>query len=109
MGTTDWKIFEYIKTIKNDLPRTQYEGAMAQAGMNSFGIAQPFLSSVLNTYYYSKKAPELYVNMVNNTENAYSTTAEIRKGLYKIEHIWQKGSEPAPNDIPTNLPVDITK
>ena len=98
---------EYIKTIKNDLPRTQYEGAMAQAGMNSFGIAQPFLSSVLNTYYYSKKAPELYVDMINNTKSAFSTTAEIRKGLYRIEHIWQKGSEPATADIPATLPNDI--
>ena len=80
---------------------------MAQAGMNSFGIAQPFLSSVLNTYYYSKKAPELYVDMINNTKSAFSTTAEIRKGLYRIEHIWQKGSEPATADIPATLPSDI--
>ena len=98
---------EYIKTIQNDLPRTQFEGAMAQAGMNEYGIAQPFLSSVLNTYYYAKRAPELYVNIINNTNNAFSTTAEIRKGLYRIEYIWQKGAEPAPVDIPASLPSDI--
>ena len=98
---------EYIKTIQNDLPRTHFEGAMAQAGMNEFGIAQPFLSSVLNTYYYSKKAPELYVSMLNNTTGEFSTTDAIRKGLYRIEHIWQKGSEPAAADIPATLPSDV--
>ena len=98
---------EYIKTIKNDLTRNQYEGAMAQAGMNEFGIAQPFLSSTLNTYYYSKKAPELYVSMLNNTTGEFSTTDAIRKGLYRIEYIWQKGKEVAAADIPATLPSDV--
>lgn len=98
---------EYIKSIKDTLERGQYEGAMAQAGMNEYGIAQPFLSSTLNTYYYSKKAPELYVSMINNITEEFSTTEQIRQGLYRIEHIWQKGQEPAKADIPENLPVDF--
>lgn len=85
----------------------QLEGAVAQAGMNEYGIAQPFVTSVLNTYYYSKKAPELYVNILNNTNDEFATTDDIRKGLYRIEHIWQKGAEPAAADIPTTLPEDF--
>ena len=77
--------------------------------MADYGIAQPFLKSVLNNYYYQKKAPDLYVNIINNTENAYSTTEQIRSGLFRMEHIWQYGKDVDAKLVPSNLPVDITK
>lgn len=100
---------EYIESIKDTIDRSAYEGAKAQLGMADYGIAQPFLASVLNNYYYQKKAPELYVNIINNTNEEFSTTEQIRAGLFRMEHIWQYGKDLDASLIPTTLPVDITK
>lgn len=98
---------EYIESIKGEISRTQYEGAIAQNNMGAHGIAQPFVTSTLNTYYYTKGAPTIYVDVINNTSDLYGDTASIRQALYRIEHIWQKGKEPATADIPASLPKDI--
>ncbi|MBE6143310.1 MAG: extracellular solute-binding protein [Erysipelotrichaceae bacterium] len=98
---------EYIETIKDTITENQYQGACAQNGMAAHGIAQPFVNSILNTYYYSKGAPEVFLNIVNNTDSAYTTLDQVRQGLYRVEHIWQKGKEPAAADIPASLPQDI--
>ena len=102
----------YIESIKDTLTNAQYEGAVAQSKMGDWGIAQPFVNSVLNQYYYSKGAADIYKNVVLNAEDKdknhpYGTDAGIRKALYEIEYIWQKGAQPAPADIPAKLPSDV--
>ena len=97
----------YVKQIKNELSDIQYQSIMAQLNMSDWGIAQPFSNSILNHYYYSKGAPELYYSVISNSDDRYSTDNEIRRALYTIEHIWQKGQEPAAADIPASLPQDV--
>jgi arabinogalactan oligomer/maltooligosaccharide transport system substrate-binding protein len=97
----------YVNQIKNELSDIQYQSIMAQLNMSEWGIAQPFSNSILNTYYYSRRAPELYYSVISNFDDRYSTDNEIRRALYTIEHIWQKGQEPAAADIPASLPQDV--
>ena len=97
----------YLETIKDELDPTAYQGAVAQSDMGNWGIAQPFVNSVLNQFYYSKGAPDVYKNIILNSESAYSTDAAIRQALYTIEYTWQKGEAPAPADIPSSLPSDV--
>lgn len=97
----------YIESIKSELTSSQYEGAVAQSKMGEWGIAQPFVNTVLSTYYYVQGGNDIYKNLVLNTEGAYATDTQIRQALYTIEHIYQKGAKPAPADIPASLPSDV--
>ena len=98
---------DYLETIKDELDSTSYQGAVAQLSMGNWGIAQPFSNSIKNNFYYSKGAPDVYKNIILNSESAYSTDAAIRQALYTIEYTWQKGEAPAPADIPSSLPSDV--
>ena len=95
---------DYLKTIKDELDSTSYQGAVAQSDMGNWGIAQPFDNSIKNTFYYSKGAPDVYNNIILSG-GAYSTDAAIRKGLYQIEYIWQFGEYPY--SVPSSLPSDV--
>ena len=80
--------------------------------MGEYGLAQPFINGTLNTYYYSKGAPELYKVMCDQYDTSlkqevYTTDAEIQVGLYKMQYIWQKGKTPADGEIPATLPAEI--
>jgi len=75
--------------------------AKAQIGMNKYSIAQPFINGTLNTYYYSKKAPEEYALYI--TEG--TDTRGARETLYKMQYLWQKGK--AAPEIPDELPASI--
>ena len=95
----------YVDSIKAEIPATQYDLAKAQLGMNKWGIPQPFVTGLLNTYYYSKSAPDEYKLCLINEGGAYGTTRKVRETLYTMEHIWQKGT--SPESIPATLPQDV--
>ena len=90
-----------LETVKDKVAPSLYDLAKAQLAMNNYGIAQPFLNGTLNTYYYSKKAPEEYTLHITEGTN----TRGARETLYKMEWIWQKGY--AATEIPAVLPEDI--
>lgn len=88
-----------------EIEELPYELAASQIKMAEYGIAQPFVTGILNTFYYSKNAPDLLKNTIINEKDAYGTTQKIRESLYTIQYIWQKGQSPA--SIPSSLPADI--
>jgi len=94
-----------ITEIKDQVESTVYDLAVAQTSMAAFGIPQPFVTGTLNTYYYSKNAPDYYKNAIINDADAFGTTSSIRGVLYTMEYIWQKGK--APDTIPSELPEDV--
>lgn len=94
-----------IAEIQDQVDPTVYDLAVAQTSMAAYGIPQPFVTGTLNTYYYSKSAPDYYKNAVINDSGTYSTLAKLRETLYIMEHIWQKGK--LPDTIPEDLPLDI--
>jgi hypothetical protein len=80
--------------------------------MAEWGIPQPFLTGTLNTYFYSKNAPQVFRAMIDKT--AYPTTGDViipetaslegvRKALYLIEYLWMHGQ--APKEFPASLPT----
>ncbi len=84
-----------------------------QVGMAEWGIPQPFITGTLNTYYYSKNAPEVFRAIIDKT--AYPTTGDqilteteslegIRKGLYLMEYLWMHGL--TPQTFPATLPTE---
>ena len=86
--------------------------ASVQTGMAAYGMPQPFVTGTLNTFFYSKGAPDLYKVIVDQYDTSlkkevYTTDADIQKGLYTMQYIWQKGKKPADGEIPATLPADI--
>ena len=73
------------------------EGRLAKMQIEMFdrGRPQPFgADSRMNPYYYSSGAPGIVLNILENTNNLYDTTAQIREGMYIIETIWRTGRRP---------------
>ena len=95
---------EDIDNIASQVDATVLALAKAQLKMNEYGIAQPFINGTLNTYFYSKKAPEAYKDCVLNEDGSYGSTRKCRETLYTMQYIWTKGKEPA--SIPSVLPAD---
>ena len=94
------------------ITESQHKMAAAQLGMAEWGIPQPFITSTLNTYYYSKQAPSVLRAIVDKT--AYPTTGTqiieetetlegVRKALYLVEYIWMHGL--TPTEFPATLPA----
>jgi len=103
----------YIKQCYDEgkVTEGQYNLAAKQVEMAEWGIPQPFVTGTLNTYYYSKNAPQVFRAMIDKT--AYPTTGDviiseteslagIRKGLYLMEYLWMHGINPT--SFPTQLP-----
>ena len=82
---------EYIESIKDEIETTLYQMATSQIKMNEYGIAQPFVKSTYNTYYYSLQAPDFYKNAVLNVNNEFGTLEAVRRVLYRMQYTWQKG------------------
>ena len=91
---------------------SQYNLAAMQVSMAEWGIPQPFLTGTLNSYYYSKNAPQVLRAVVDKT--AYPTTGDtilsetesldgIRKALYLVEYLWMHGT--VPKDFPASFPT----
>lgn len=97
-------VAEYIESIKNDISASQYALGRAQTQMSEFGIAQPFVKSLYNTYYYSKGGPDKYVNLVKKPA-ADLTERLIRETLFRIEYLWGWGEEVPDAKMPENLPA----
>ena len=103
---------EAVKQAYPEVAEQSLQLAAVQTGMSAYGMPQPFITGVLNTYFYSKGAPDLYKVIVDKWDTSlkkavYTTDADIQKGLYSMQYIWQKGEKPADSDIPATLPADI--
>jgi arabinogalactan oligomer/maltooligosaccharide transport system substrate-binding protein len=69
--------------------------AAAQVRMFEFGIPQPFgFSSKFNTYYYSKGAPELILEILKNPNGNLTTHEAILAQMQKVESLWKTGLQP---------------
>lgn len=97
---------EYIEEVKDKVDNTAYLMAKAQTGMNIYGIPQPFVTGALNTYYYSKNAPDYYLQCLKNTGNAYNNVNDIRKVLFRMEYVWKHGGSPA--NYPSSYPEETS-
>lgn len=91
---------EYIESIKGEIPETAYQLAVSQSKMNAYGIAQPFVKSSYNTYYYSMQAPDFYKNAVINEDGSFSTLRSVREVLYRMQFVWQTGKDPEKEGYP---------
>lgn len=70
--------------------------ASAQVRMFEYGIPQPFgFVSRYNTYYYSKGAPEIILEILENNGGLYVTHAQIKARMQVVESIWLTGNQPA--------------
>ena len=93
----------YISSLtKDQVDETVLAMAKAQTGMNPFGIAQPFVSGTLNTYYYSKSCPDYYKEMLINESGKYNSVQSVREVLFKMEYVYKHGGLPA--SVPQTLP-----
>jgi len=64
----------------------------AQLSMAELSISQPFgASTAFNLYYYQKGAPDLIMEIFENTDGDYTTDAEIIEQMQYIETIWKTG------------------
>lgn len=107
---------EFIKKCYEEgkVSESQYNLAAMQVSMAEWGIPQPFITGILNTYYYSKNGPQVFRAIID--KSAYPTTGDVilseteslagvRKGLYLIEYLWMHGTTPKEfpkeNDYPT--------
>ncbi|HRX92264.1 MAG TPA: hypothetical protein P5042_05585 [Candidatus Izemoplasmatales bacterium] len=69
--------------------------ASAELAMFDYGIPQPFgYSSKYNTYYYSKGAPDLILEILENDGGNFSTDAEIVAQMQVVESLWKTGARP---------------
>jgi arabinogalactan oligomer/maltooligosaccharide transport system substrate-binding protein len=72
-------------SLENQLARIQIE-------MFENGIPQPFgFDNRYNFYYYSKGAPDLLLEILENNESKYSTFDQIKAQLAIIQRIWITG------------------
>ena len=72
--------------------------------MAAYGIAQPFVKPLFNTYFYSKNAPQKYVNCIK-TKPADLTLQAIREALFRIEYTWGWGEDVPEGKMPATLPA----
>lgn len=107
---------DFIKQCYEEgkVTESQYNLAAAQVGMAEWGIPQPFLTGILNTYYYSKNAPAVFRAVID--KSAYPATGDqliteteslegIRKALYLVQYLWMKGANP--KEFPASYPADF--
>ncbi|MDL2292467.1 hypothetical protein LJC17_02625 [Acholeplasma sp. OttesenSCG-928-E16] len=69
--------------------------ANAQLGMFEYGIPQPFgVSSNFNFYFYSKNAPEMMMDLLDNIKGTGSlrNDAAILAEMTKVQNIWKTGN-----------------
>lgn len=83
-----------FKSMQGDSLQAQL--AKVQIEMAQWGISQPFgFDAHFNTWYYSKGTPDLYVQILNNLDNKYSTPEQIKAQLISIEQTYKTGESPA--------------
>ena len=97
-------VSDYIKNNKDQFTEYQYQLGVAQTEMSQYGIAQPFIKSLYNTYFYSKGGPTKYVNLIKTSTDELTLRA-IREGLFRIEYTWGWGEEVPDDKMPETLPA----
>ncbi|XFA98956.1 extracellular solute-binding protein [Candidatus Izemoplasma sp. B36] len=86
-ASTEFEAFE-ADTLDAQLARAQVE-------MFAWGISQPFgYNSKYNTYYYSKGAPDLFLEILENEDGSFSTDQAIIDQLTIIQSLWTTGLRP---------------
>lgn len=101
---------EFINSLtESDVSKAALLMGKAQTGMTPYGFPQPFVTGTLNTYYYSKKAPDNYVECIKKTNGDGDTVDEIRAVLYKMEYIWKHGAAPGKGKYPDSYPAESTE
>ncbi len=69
--------------------------ATAQVRMFEYGIPQPFgFVSRYNTYYYSKGAPDLILDILENKDGEFTTHQQILAQMQIVESLWKTGLRP---------------
>lgn len=96
----------WIEEAKSEFSSYQYMLGVAQTGMAPYGIAQPFVKSLYNTYFYSKGGPTKYVNLIKKES---LSLAEIREALFRIEYTWGWGEEVPEGKMPAELPASTAE
>lgn len=94
---------EFIETTKDLVAPTAYAMATAQTGMSIYGIPQPITDGTTNTFYYSKNAPDYYLNCIKKVGSG-DTVESIRSVLYRMEYTWKHGSNP--KEAPESYPAE---
>lgn len=98
---------EYIESIKDDIPESNYKIAKVHTEMMNYGIPQPFVDATKNNYYYQMGAPDMYKNCI---QDATPTVRECRETLFKMEYVWKWGNGTLDRlVIPEVLPADTPK
>jgi len=70
--------------------------AAAQVRMFEYGIPQPFgFQTRYNTYYYSKGAPDLILQILENNGGNFGTDAQILAQMQIVESLWKTGNQPS--------------
>lgn len=95
-------VAQWIEEAKADFTDYQYMLGVAQTSMSAYGIAQPFIKSLYNTYFYSKNGPQKYVNLIKSES---PTLDDIREALFRIEYTWGWGEEVPEGKMPATLPA----
>lgn len=75
---------------------TTPEAVLARKQIEMFenGIAQPFGGEArFNTWYYSKGAPALIREILENKDNGFNTHAQIKAQLTVVQTIWRTGDK----------------
>ncbi|MFA7672301.1 MAG: extracellular solute-binding protein [Clostridia bacterium] len=67
--------------------------AARQLEMFEYGIPQPFGPMPQNFYFYSKGAPDLIKEILENKDGLFGTTTAIKAQLQAIENIWKTGEK----------------
>jgi hypothetical protein len=63
--------------------------------MFEYGIPQPFgFVSRYNTYYYSKGAPDLILDILENKDGEFTTHQQILAQMQIVESLWKTGLRP---------------
>ena len=100
---------KFIQSIHGQVEETAYLMANAQTGMTPYGIPQPFVSGDLNAFFYSRSAPDYYLQCVKKNKSG-DTVESIREVLYRMEYVWKQGKSPNANSdqYPTSFPANTT-
>ena len=101
-------VSEYIVQNKDKFSEYQYQLGVAQTEMSAYGIAQPFVKSLYNTYFYSKGGPTKYVNLSKLSAQELTLRA-IREALFRIEYTWGWGEEVPEGKMPAELPASTVE
>ena len=100
---------EYINSLTPEqVSASVLSMAKAQTGMTPYGFPQPFVTGTLNTYYYSKKADDNYLQCIKQNGSGLDVEG-IRKVLFEMEYVWKHGAKPKAEKYPTSYPAETTE